>query len=218
MGKKKNSIGMSGSCRFLRRIAICFSVWFGLHLEKTTFSPRFGKLTVEVIPVKAARRAGEFFCAAFARAGKTGDHFGADSRGCRQRRCRWGGLRGFPRLVDTHKPGSFTVQHFSSMRWRTDSVNLPSAAAPVIALRIFRPALETSVELDGRQPHFVRLWHRHRRVLAASGPWSQFRQLVERLTMDSRGMGCGAENSCGLGYYRIYRDRIREAMVCGRSV
>ena len=207
-----------------------------LQLEKTTFSAPVRKLTLEAVPVKPRVAQGNLFAPpspepekleiTLERIGGVVGANDADGIAC----------VGSPRLVDTHKPGSFTVQHFSSihdsnspatqnspshpkrsichpelspchperskpmhkvhrlaeskdpyssLKLRSAGVSpavrrAPSPAVlvdvgestPAIALRIFRPALETSVELDGAKPHFVRLWHRHRRVLAASGPWS----------------------------------------------
>jgi hypothetical protein len=173
---------------------------------------------------------------------------------------------GSPRLVDTHKPGSFTVQHFSSIHDQHSSApqNSPStpersirppvchpelsilchpelsilchpersrpmhevhrpaeskdpyssqlrtSATSVVALRIFRPALETSVELDGAKPHFVQLWHRHRRVLAASGPWSSSGNWWNASAWTREEWDVVLKTPVGLGLYRIYRDRLRQ--------
>ena len=83
-------------------------------------------------------------------------------------------------------------------------------ATPVIALRIFRPALETSVELDQEKPHFVRLWHRHRRVLAASGPWSTSGNWWNVSVWAREEWDVALKTPAGVGFYRIYRDRIRQ--------
>ncbi len=180
-----------------------------LQLEKTTFSAPVRRLSLEVIPVKPRVAQENFFAPPSPEAekleitlerirGVVGD---ADVAGIP--------CVGSPNLVDTHKPGSFTVQHFSSVdNGERDFVNLPSSA-PVIALRIFRPALETSVELDGARPHFVRVWGRHRRVLAASGPWSCSGDWWNESPWTREEWDVALKTPAGPGFYRIYRDRIR---------
>ena len=85
----------------------------------------------------------------------------------------------------------------------------PQESSPVIALRIFRPALETAVELDGRKPHFVRLWNRYRRVLAASGPWSSSGNWWNTAAWAREEWDVALKTPAGPGFYRIYRDRLR---------
>jgi protein ImuB len=182
-----------------------------LQLEKTTFSAPVRQLTLEVIPVKPRVAQENFFAPPSPEAekleitlerlrGVVGD---ADANGV--------DCVGSPCLMDTHRPGSFTLQHFSNIDdGGCDLVSLPSAAAPVIALRSFRPALETSVELDGAKPHFVRLWSRHRRVLAASGPWSCSGNWWNESPWTREEWDVALKTPAGLGFYRIYRDRIRE--------
>lgn len=82
-------------------------------------------------------------------------------------------------------------------------------SAPIIALRIFRPALETTVELDGNKPHFVRLWSRPRRVLAASGPWSSSGNWWNTAAWTREEWDISLQTPAGPGFYRIYRDRLR---------
>src|ERR1700690_239318 len=121
-----------------------------LQLEKTTFSAPVRQLSLEVIPVKPRVAQENFFAPPSPEAEKLeitlerlrGVVGSVDAGGV--------SCVGSPDLVDTHKPGSFMVRHFSSIDANgDDAANLSPAAAPVIALRIFRPALETSVELDG---------------------------------------------------------------------
>ncbi len=182
-----------------------------LQLEKTIFSAPVRQLSLEVIPIKPRVAQENFFAPPAPEAEKLeitlerirGVVGEADANGA--------ACVGSPSLVDTHKPGSFTVQQFSSIDdGGLESVNPSSAAAPVIALRIFRPALETSVELDGAKPHFVRLWSRHRRVLAASGPWSCSGDWWNDTAWTREEWDVILKTPAGLGFYRIYRDRIRE--------
>ena len=182
-----------------------------LQLEKTTFSAPVRRLRLEVIPVKPRVAQENFFAPPSPEAEKLeitlerlrGVVGSVDAEGIP--------CVGSPDLVDTHKPGSFAVQHFSSIHESGREVaNLPSAAGPAIVLRLFRPALETSVELDGARPHFVRLWSRHHRVLAASGPWSSSGDWWNDSPWTREEWDVALKTPAGLGFYRIYRDRIRE--------
>jgi protein ImuB len=138
-----------------------------LHLENTTFSAPVRKLALEVAPIKPRVAQGDLFAPPTPEPEKLeitlervrGVVGSADEKGI--------ACIGSPEVLDTHKPDSFAVHPFSSLEHESE----PSVKAPCLALRIFRPALETRVELDGNRPHFVWLWSRHRRVLAASGPW-----------------------------------------------
>jgi protein ImuB len=182
-----------------------------LELEKARFSAPVRRLSVEVVPVKPRVAQENFFAPPSPEAEKLeitlerirGVVGGADVDG--------GACVGSPCLVDTHRPGCFTLRHFSSVNDdKDDLVNLPSTAAPVIALRIFRPAIETSVELYGIKPHFVRLWNRHRRVMAASGPWPSSGDWWNGSAWMREEWDVALRTPAGLGFYRIYRDRIRE--------
>ena len=217
------------------------SLLFGLvrlRLEKTAFSAPVRRLSLQVVPVKPRVAQENFFAPPSPEAEKLeitlerlrGVVGSTDAAGIP--------CVGSPDLVDTHRPGSFAVQHFSSIDetapstsggWRGRDPSTPRVDAlrasacsaqddivgfhndtPVIALRIFRPALETSVELDGVKPHFVRLWHRHRRVLAASGPWSSSGDWWNASLWWREEWDVALKTPSGLGFYRIYRDRMRE--------
>ncbi len=183
-----------------------------LHLERTTFSAPMRKLTVEVVPVKPRLAQGNLFAPPSPEpekleitlerirgvVGSTDE----DGRDC----------VGSPCLVDTHRPGSFSVRHFSSVGelHAIEPANPSQAIAPIIALRVFRPAMETSVQLDGEKPHFVWLWHRPRRVLAASGPWCTSGDWWNAFAWLREEWDVALKTPAGLGYYRIYRDRIRK--------
>ncbi len=203
-----------------------------LQLEKTTFSAPVRKLTAEVVPVKPRVAQANLFAPPSPEPEKLeitlerirGVVGNADAEGI--------ACVGSPCLVDTHRPGSFALQHFSAIdntevhchpeRSRpmrkahrpAESKDLYFSTKlqefpPVIALRVFRPALETAVELDHQTPHFVRLWNRHHRVLAASGPWSTsgswWNAPWAREEWD-----VALKTPAGIGFYRIYRDRIRQ--------
>ena len=114
---------------------------------------------------------------------------------------------GSPRVLDSHKPDSFTVQPFSGVD--DDSDSLP-AASPIIALRIFRPALETAVELAEEKPCSITLRKKQLQVLAASGPWrssGNWWNAASAWTRDE--WDVALKTSEGVGFYRIYLDRIK---------
>jgi protein ImuB len=114
---------------------------------------------------------------------------------------------GSPKVLDSHKPDSFTVQPFSGIDEEPDGA---PAASPIIALRIFRPALQTSVELSEEKPSSVVLKKKKLRVLAASGPWvtsGNWWKASSAWTRDEWDVALKTEE--GVGFYRIYLDRIR---------
>jgi protein ImuB len=183
-------------------------VLFGLirlHLENTTFSAPIRELTLEVVPVKPRLAQSNLFLPPSPEPEKLemtlerirGVVGSSDEEGI--------ACVGSPGLLDTHKPGSFTVQPFSSVDDTTDS----SPAARVVALRFFRPALETSVKLNQQRPHYVQLWHRHLPVLAASGPWCTSGNWWNAFTWAREEWDVALETAAGIGFYRIYRDRLR---------
>jgi protein ImuB len=178
-----------------------------LDLERNTFSAPIKRLTIEAVSVRPRMAQGDLFAPpspesekleiTLARIRGVVGTTDADGVSC----------IGSPRLVDTHKSGAFAVQPFSA----TTEIRNPAAVIPTIALRVFRPALETSVELSGETPHLVRLWKRHRRVLAASGPWCSSGNWWNETTAWAREeWDVALKTFEGIAYYRIYLDRIRK--------
>lgn len=178
-----------------------------LDLERNTFSAPIRILTIEAVPVKPRIAQSNLFAPPFPEAEKLEITL-ARLRGVVGSMDEAGiGCVGAPLILDTHKPVAFTVQPFSSVvdEWSS------SAVIPTIALRLFRPALETSVELTEKTPHFVRLWKKHRRVLAASGPWCSSGNWWNETTAWAREeWDIALKTLEGVGYYRIYLDRIRD--------
>jgi len=249
-----------------------------LHLEQTSFSAPVRQLRLEVVPVKPRLTQGNLFAPPSPEPEKLeitlerirGIVGATDAEGI--------ACVGSPRLLNTHKPGSFTLQRFSSIQDANSPPSHPERSrliceanrpadrgshraqnqgpqharfsragvigrdgveeskdpyflpkfpctlssssqfanayisqksAPVIALRIFRPVLETTVELDGKKPHFVRLWNGQRRVLAASGPWSTSGNWWNAAAWRREEWDIAIQTPAGLGFYRIYRDRLR---------
>ena len=178
-----------------------------LDLERNTFSAPIKKVIVEAVPVKPRMAQGNLFAPPSPETEKLeitlarirGVVGSVDAEGI--------SCVGSAKILDTHQPGAFAVQSFSS---DSETWSL-SAVVPTIALRVFRPALETSVELIGETPHLVRLWKRHRRVLAASGPWSSCGNWWNKTTPWAREeWDVALKTFEGVSYYRIYLDRIRK--------
>jgi protein ImuB len=177
-----------------------------LDLEQNTFSAPIRKVTVEAVPVKPRLAQGNLFARPSPEAERLeitmarirGVVGSTDANGI--------ACVGSPALVDIHRSGMFRVQPLSSVA-RDSTLEM----LPIIALRAFRPALETSVELTGRTPHLVRLWKKHLRVLAASGPWCSSGNWWNRaIAWAHEEWDVALRTSAGVGFYRIYLDRIRK--------
>jgi protein ImuB len=179
-----------------------------LDLEANTQSALIRKLTVQVLPVKPRFAQGGLFAPASPEAEQleitlarirsvTG---AADENGIP--------CVGSPQVLDSHKPDSFAVQPFSAIAEN----RMPAASVrPVVVLRRFRPALETSVEFAHDRPCSISLHKRRMRVLAASGPWrgsGHWWDATARWARDE--WDVALKTSEGVGYYRIYLDRIRK--------
>ncbi len=177
-----------------------------LDLERNTFSAPIKRLTIEAMSVRPRAAQGNLFAPPSPQAEKLeitlarirGVVGSVDAEGIN--------CVGSPNLIDTHRPDAFAVQTFSSAM-ETHSM---SAVVPTLALRIFRPALETSVELSEETPHFVRLWKKHRRVLAASGPWCSSGNWWNSAVWSREEWDIALRTFEGIGYYRIYLDRLRK--------
>lgn len=151
----------TSDAKFLCRLAC-------LDLNEVTFDAPIKKVSVEVVPSRPRSTQSGLFAPASPEPEKLeitlarirGVVGSADDSGTL--------CVGLPQVLDSHKPDSFTVQSFSTQ----ENKKAQSRSVPALALRLFRPELESSVELTGDRPHFVRLWKKHRRVVSASGPWS----------------------------------------------
>lgn len=184
-----------------------------LELERNTFVAPIKKLTIEAIPVRPRTAQGNLFAPpspdtekleiTLARIRGIVGGADADSLSC----------VGSPSVVDSHRPASFSVRSFSHVE--DDSNSIP-VASPTIALRVFRPPLETVVELNGKTPRIVRLWKKYRRVVAASGPWCSSGHWWDSATAWAREeWDVALKTSSGIGFYRIYLDRLREQWFVG---
>lgn len=191
----------TSDAKFLCRLAC-------LDLNDITFEAPIKKVKVEVVPSRPRTTQGGLFVPASPETEKLeitlarirGVVGSADDNGT--------ACVGYPQVRDSHKPDSFNVQPFSSLPRKHDS---PSRVKPALALRLFRPELESSVELTGDKPHFVRLWKKHRRVISASGPWSSSGYWWNQsFTWMGDEWDVALKMSKGkIELYRIYLDRLR---------
>ena len=179
-----------------------------LDLNEVTFEAPIKKVSVEVIPSRPRSTQGGLFAPVSPEPEKLeitlarirGVVGSADDNGT--------SCVGSPRVLDSHKPDSFTVQSFTTMPVKQKS---QPRHAPALALRLFRPELESAVELTRDKPHFVRLWKKHRRVVSASGPWSSSGYWWnESFTWMRDEWDVALKMSKGkIELYRIYLDRLR---------
>ncbi len=180
-----------------------------LDLENNAQPAPIGKVIVQAMPVKPRHAQSGLFVPASPEAEQLeitlarirGIVGSADENGT--------ACAGSPRVLDTHKPDSFSVQPFSGMDEDEESGSAP-AAAPVISMRIFRPPLETTVELVEEKPCSVSLRKKPLRVLAASGPWRSSGNWWNKSSSWSRDeWDVALKTAEGVGIYRIYLDRIK---------
>jgi protein ImuB len=176
-----------------------------LDLEQQTFSAPIKKVSIEGIPIKPRLAQGNLFAPPSPEAEKLEITLARVRGFVGSTDANAVSCVGTPKTTDTHKPGSFTLEPFSS-------VNAPNSMQPQtlpLTLRMFRPAMETSVELAGVTPHFVRLWSKHRRVVAASGPWCSSGNWWNKTFAWAREeWDIALKTSAGIGLYRIYLDRL----------
>jgi len=100
------------------------------------------------------------------------------------------------------------IKKDSDQREAEDFLILPGSE-PIIAMRMFRPPLETVVELTGEKPASVLLRERRLVVLAFSGPWRSSGHWWDGSSAWSRDeWDVALKTPEGPGFYRIYLDRI----------
>lgn len=183
-----------------------------LDLEAQSYSAPIKKLTVQVVPIKPRFAQGGLFAPAspeveqleitLARIRSVVGSTDENGIAC----------VGSPNVLDSHKPDSFSVQPFSAIQEKLDpKIQAPEPTHPVIAMRRFRPAWETSVEFAHNKPCSVSLKARRLQVLAASGPWRGSGHWWDATVSWARDeWDVALKTTEGIGYYRIYLDRIRK--------
>jgi protein ImuB len=178
-----------------------------LDLEKNTFSAPIKKITVRVTPVRPRSVQHGLFVPVspeteqleITLARIRGLVGSTDENGTP--------CVGSPAVLDSHRPDSFAVMPFSS---QTKSGNALRATTSILALRVFRPALEASVETTQDRPHYVSIRQKRFRVLAASGPWCNSGQWWNASAWARDEWDLAVKTWEGIGYYRIYLDKIRK--------
>lgn len=185
-----------------------------LDLESNTQSAPIQKLIIEAIPVRPRfAQAGLFAPAApeseqleITLARIRGVVGGTDENGI--------ACVGSPRVLDSHKPDSFTVEPFSTLAEETDNHD----AAPIAAMRMFRPPLPALVKVVEEKPCALIFAKKRMRVLAAHGPWrGSGHWWSESGAWVRDEWDVELKTREGTGVYRIYLDRVRgEWFVDGR--
>jgi protein ImuB len=179
-----------------------------LDLDACSFSAPIKKLVVEAVPAKPRSSQSGLFSPVSPQAEQLeitlarirGIVGGKDESGV--------ACVGSPRVLDSHKPGSFAVDAFST---ELAASGIPDTEKPALPLRMFRPAFETSVELVNEKPNSVQLGKRTVHVLAASGPWVSSGRWWKQLSAWVREeWEVAVKMSDGIGRYRIYFDRLRK--------
>jgi protein ImuB len=177
-----------------------------LELERNTFSAPIKRITVQVVPVKTRPAQSGLFAPTAPETERLeitlarirGVVGSSDQNGI--------ACMGSPKLLDTHQSHSFTVEAFSGLSDKTDPF---CVCAPVLSLRVFRPAFETSVESESGKLCSISLGKRRLHVLAAFGPWHSSGNWWKPSAAWAREeWDVALKTSEGIGYYRIYQDRI----------
>lgn len=185
-----------------------------LDLEHSTLAAPVKKVTIEAAPIKPRHIQGDLFAPPSPEAEKLEITL-ARIRGIVGSNDEDGiSCVGSPTLVDSHRPDAFTIQPFST----NAQVQEGRTRRSVLALRILRPPLETSVKLNGEKPGVLRLWKTYRRVLAAYGPWCSSGNWWNSTTAWMHEEWDVVVNTLeGVGYLRIYRDQIKGKWFIGAA-
>jgi protein ImuB len=78
---------------------------------------------------------------------------------------------GSPEILDTHRPDAFRVKKFGDFGIRISDFGFESTRKPPVALRLFRPPLEATVQIRDGTPHWIAMHGVHGPIETASGPW-----------------------------------------------
>ncbi len=114
------------------------------------------------------------------------------------------GRAGAPQLVDTHRPGAFTLGTFAPAPARAKAEEPP--AGPRLALRAYRPPRPAHVVSKEGRPTFVAAAGVRGAVLACAGPW--------RASGDWWDVAWSRDEwdvALAGGIYRLFLDRLRES-------
>ncbi|MCU1286595.1 MAG: hypothetical protein JWO13_2945 [Acidobacteriales bacterium] len=113
---------------------------------------------------------------------------------------------GSPVLVDTHKPDSFLMRHFTALSERSR----PQVAVPHVAnaLRMFRPALAVKVELQNGVPARLLLdgSRAFSDVVAIAGPWRSSGEWWSEYAWSREEWDIAVRQKTDVMFWRVYRD------------
>ncbi len=112
---------------------------------------------------------------------------------------------GSPRLLDTHRPDRFRIQHFT-LPTRPKARQLPTPRPVSMALRIFRPPLEATVERLGGQLSRIFFSGKSGKVTTARGPWYGSGEWWREDPWNREEWDVEVQNGQEHALYRIYRD------------
>jgi len=119
-------------------------------------------------------------------------------------------------ILDTHRPQGFRMQHFapnnsfSPQGHRvTEKSNLQFPAAPVTALRIFRPPAAVTVTVQEGRPTFISCLKRKEtcgEILWTAGPWRSCGDWWEQDGWARDEWDIAVREEASIGLYRLVRD------------
>ena len=113
---------------------------------------------------------------------------------------------GSPRLLDTHRPDRFRIQHFT-VPTRSKARRLPRNPPTSMALRMFRPPLEATVEKLGGQLSRIFFSGRSGKITTARGPWSTSGEWWRENPWNREEWDVEVQSGRDRSLYRIYQDQ-----------
>ena len=116
---------------------------------------------------------------------------------------------GSPQLLDTHRPDSFRLRHFSPAAPRSRVELVPGKTGPLTALRLFRPPLRASVLMHAGAP--VRITAAIQpevrgEIVWSAGPWHASGEWWKEDAWAREEWDVILQNETGAGLYRLYRE------------
>ena len=112
---------------------------------------------------------------------------------------------GSPRLLDTHHPDRFRIQRFT-LPTRSRAKKLHTNTSISMALRIFRPPLEATVEKLGGQFSRIFFSGKSGKVTTARGPWNSSGEWWREDPWNREEWDVEVQSGQDHALYRIYQD------------
>jgi len=115
---------------------------------------------------------------------------------------------GAPALLDTHRTDGLEVKKFAgAVCDRTKYARSQTAPAVPLALRLFRPPLEATVQLGHSIPIWIAFHGMHGRIATASGPWRTSGDWWRPTMWDREEWDIEAGDTLYRIYYDVHLDR-----------